>query len=346
MRQETFKLLSGGVVLITAALVLVSMLISPSYAEDVNANVNIDNDAPTISGHAFVQDPADDGTNTTVTGFGVAPGPTLTHTVAGNTNVVVKVNVTDSNGWASQPTNVSMRLARLASAATNTDFLDAAGVENFRLPKAGPVACSAIANVSPTERTFLCGVNMLYLADPTTPGSEVTSSTNYQSDHWRALFQIGDTVATVTDYSSVHYEWPEGIGITPLATLLDLGSIATDGTPSAFTNLSFYNDGNQTIDTTTQATETVDATAWTCTGTGNPLITDIHIDSSASTYAAAPPLNINGESYQHTGIDKIRDNNSDSRAVGNVYFSMATNEAITPGTCTLSSIVLTAVKGF
>lgn len=346
-KDNSLHWIIGVVLLITGILIIAALVVTYSQGEDVNANVNIDNDAPVIdSANAQVwQDPADNGTNSVLSGVGSAPGPTITHTLAGNTNIIVKVNVSDSNGWASQPTNISMRLIRTIDGGTNNNvpFTVPLTVDTTVIPKGGPTACSPVANVSSTERTFLCGANMKYSSDSTTAGSEIAPGLNYQGEHWRATFWASDGVVNTESYDDIHYEFPEQIGIT-IPTILDLGTIAPDAGPAAVAPVSVSNDGNQQIDLSAIATA-----AWSCTGSGVPLVSDIHIgpQGTDTNYAAMDPLNASAEAVTiHTDFDLTRFNNVDSPTPKNMNFRIATTESVGPGVCTLSSIALNAIKGF
>lgn len=341
----------GIVLLITGVLIIAALVVTYSQGEDVNANVNIDNDAPIIdTANAEVwQDPGDDGTNIAVSGFAATPGPTITHTIAGNTNVIVKVNVTDSNGWASQPINLSARLMRTSAGGTSPlqVFEFFGGILDHSAHPSTPAVCTAIANVSSTERTFLCGANMTYNSVPTTPASPKSPTLDFSNEHWRVLLKASDGVVNVEALDSVHYEFPLGVGLST-GTVVDLGSIATDGTVGSLVPLSIQNTGNQQIDTVAQVTGATDAASWSCTGTGNPLVSDVHLIPTGgdTNYAGMNPLNFNGEAFQHTGFDLIADNASSSPGSQDLNFRMATTQGITPGTCTLSSVVLSAIKGF
>lgn len=348
----------GAVFVVTVGIMLSALIANYSLAEDVNANVNIDNDAPVVDGaNAQVfQDPADDGTNSSLSGWASAlTAPTVSHTIGGNTNVIIRVNVSDSNGWASQPVNLSVRMRRTTDQGTNVNVLgqawDASAPNDwYILPRTGPSACSVIANVSATERTFLCGVNMKYNTAPTTAGAEVfgggVDTTNLPGEHWRPVFRVSDGVVNVEFDDEIHVDFSQTLAMTT-STLIDLGTITTDGTPGPTQNLTINNIGNQMLDVTSQATETVDADAWTCTGTGNPLISDLHATRTGldTNYSSMSALTVNG-SPATAQFDLGRATTDTAGSSDDAIFRMATTQGITPGTCTLSSIVLTAIKGF
>lgn len=350
-KDDSMHWIIGIVLLVTGILIIAALVVTYSEAEDVNANVNIGNDSPVIdtANAQMWQDPGDDGTNTVVTGFAATPGPSISHTLGGNTNVIIKVNVQDSNGWASQPINLSARLTITQSSGGAPFFaFEDTHAQDIRLhPNGAPAACTAVANVSATERTFLCGINMTYNSIPTTPTSPFTQSTDDSDEHWRVLLKASDTVVNVEALDSVHYEFAQQIGINT-ATLIELGSIATDGVEGPLRTLSIGNIGNQQIDVTSEVTEVTDAAAWTCTGSGNPLVSDIHLaePGTDTNYAAMDPLNFVGDPFTHADWNLFPATLSTSGFSNNMLFKMATTQGITPGTCTLSSMVLAAVKGF
>lgn len=342
----------GIVLLVTGVLIIAALVVTYSQAEDVNANVNIDNDAPVIdvANAEMFQDPGDDGTNSSLTGFVATPGPTMIPTLGGNTNILLKVNVQDSNGWASQPINLSARLMATDAAGTSLAYGSFETVQTndvFTQPKPAPAACTAIANISATERTFLCGINSTFNAAPTTPLSPRSPVFDWSNGHWRVLLKASDGVVNVELLDSVHYEIPVHIGFTG-PTSFDLGSIATDGTLGPQANYFTENKGNQQIDLTAQVTGSTDAAAWNCTGSGNPLVSDVHMGPyfTDTNYAVMNPLNLNGDPFTHTDHDQTAVANSTGGFNDGNWFQMATTQSITPGVCTLSSIVLTAVKGF
>lgn len=342
----------GGVLFVTGFLIIAALIVTYSQGDDVNANVNVNNEPPVIdvANAQFWQDPGDDGTNSVVTGFAATPGPTIAHTLGGNTNVVLKVNVSDANGWANDPVNLSARLMRTSSNGTSLSWVfehNFGVLDHSGQPNNGAKACTAIANVSATERTFLCGINMKYNGLPTTPNSPRNEFSNFSNEHWRVRLKASDGIVNVELSDSIHYEFALGVGINT-SSEINLGTIVVDGTVGPTSNLVIQNFGNQKIDVTTAATESTDSAAWICTGLGNPLVSDLHVaDTGIGTeYSNMAPLNFNGDTYTHTDFNLDVTAVSGSPTSSSLNWRIATNQDIGPGTCTLSSVILTAIKGF
>lgn len=70
------------------------------------------------------------------------------------------------------------------------------------------------------------------------------------------------------------------------------------------------------------------------------------IGGADTNYAVMDPLNINGSPTTQGSFDLFPASNATLGFSGNILLTMATTQAISPSSCTLSSIILTAIKGF
>lgn len=345
---RSLNIFIGVAILGAAAISLISLLASNVQAADTNANVNINDDAPFASGHIAWQDPEpygdpviyDHTTGTTV----------LTGIVNGSTRVIVNLNVTDTNGYAGSNINVRSRLFRTKDNGTNVQgvFNSTSGDTTYILPSPGPTTCTDIATISPTEHTWNCVIESYYNTDPTEPGSSVNASTNFAAEHWIQGFRIKDDNNIVDDLTTLTYEWPQIVGLTLSGSpLIDLGTVTTDGTAGADGTVTVQNKGNQEIDAQVRASADTDSAVWSCTGSGNPLISDLHLGSADIAYGLMNvlPTNSAGDT-QLTGFDLPRGQSVLGPSAKDVHAKFATIQAVTPGTCTLSSVILSAIKGY
>lgn len=322
-----------GVSVVVTVFALVSG--TSSYAADTNANVNIDNVAPTVS--VVDRGSSVDGAWT--------PGDPITPVANSENILTINADITDLNGFANQTITVTAVSDLTASSGTVSDH-GCTGNYNDCVPRTGPATCTT-AESGATTRRYTCVVPMRYNGNPTAAGSQVQPGEDYVAERWDFIIRANDTVVNVDDKTSF-FEYSELVAFQTFGgPNFDLGTTTTDGseTPddaSPGTQIGYTNKGNTEIDLTAQADKATDSAAWTCTGSGNPLISDFHLKGQNLPYASMDALTNNGSLLS---IDSNLDRNIDANvAAGGIYTRFATTQAIDPGTCTLSAIAITAIK--
>lgn len=326
------------VVLGVTGLITVLALISayPSGAADTNANVNIDNDPPTIS--VVERGSSLDGAWT--------PGDSLVAAAGTNNVVTVNADVTDTNGFANQTITVTAVADRTSSSGTVSEYT-CTGHDHNCLPRSGPATCTQLT-AGATTRRFSCAVPIRYNSDPTSTGTQVQPGEDYVAERWDFIIRANDTVVNVDNKTSF-FDYDEVVGLLlSSGSDLDLGTVATDGgeTPddgSNGINLTVLNRGNTEQDWTTEASSATDSVAWTCTGSGNPLISDLKYDLGFATpYASMTSVTpLGSPATTQANFDRSPDNATTSNSL---YWRFATTQTITPGVCTFSSVIMSAIK--
>lgn len=335
-RVQPFQVVTFGVLVIAGALLAATLLISPTSAADTNANVNIDNVAPTISVLSR---------GSSVDGAWVS-NDTLTPIAGGNNILTVNADVTDLNGFANQTITVTAVADRTTGLVSD---YSCTGNDHNCVPRTGPVTCTT-GEVGATTREYQCIIPIKYNSDPTDTGTQAAPGENYVAEEWDYIIRANDTVVNVDNKTS-QFEYAEVVALTfNGASDFDFGTTATDGTETpadagSAVGPQVTNRGNTQIDYQTQVDKATAAAAWTCTGTGNPLIEDLRIDVASNTpYASMTPAT---NSASTVTLDENLDRNNDGSSVApqnGFFMRFATTEAITPGTCTLSALAVSAIK--
>lgn len=352
----------GVVLLATGVFIIGSLLANFSFgqANISNANVNITPSQPGIYSYGM-------GYEIGGSTYSLSTGGTVPGLIGGSVNAILYLWVRDNNSYDTENINVKARVIRTSGTGNyintesggnnNLAFFYQSNIETTSLPMDGPINCT-LTSVSNSSAFFIndvgqwrCPIQVHYLSDPTLTGSSVNASINFGNNYWVFAYWLSDGVTSpVLSYSTVlSFEYPNVLGLTTNPSI-NFGMTDTVGTVTGIQAVNVENEGNQQLDIALEVNKQSHSTAWTCSGSGTPLVSDIHfaINTGDLNYNQMTPLTLNlaNSGIQETAFNLPRALIRTTTMADVEKFRFATTQAVAPGSCTLSAIVVTALQGY
>jgi len=337
-KNQTHVFVAAVVILLVVVSVVVYSKDSSSQAQNTNTNVNVTNDPPTISVTAR---------SSNIDGVW-SPGDTLTPSAGTKNQITVNADITDTNGFNNQTITVEAVANRTQNSGT-LSFFTCTGNDHTCLPRLQTANCSQLSGGAQT-RAFRCTVGVEYNSDPTAAGTQIDPSTNKTAERWDFIIRVNDTFVDVDDKTSF-FEYDELVSISLLSSVADLGTTPNDGSETPDNSgsgkgIALQNRGNTQLNWMTQVDKVNDGGiggAWACTGTGNPLISDFRWSLNALDPYASMTGFTNSNEFSNIEANAQRDLDGGT-FVPRIWTRFATTQELTTGSCSLSSLIITAVR--